>query len=48
MYDFLVHSECGLTLHFSGVDRPALPGRVMVVGRWAETGTEVDAAQLSI
>lgn len=35
-------------LCFLGVDWPALPGRVMVVGGWAHSGPKVDSAQLSI
>lgn len=35
-------------LCFSGVDWPALPGRVMVVAGWPQSGPKVEAAQLSI
>lgn len=47
-HTFLSHSEYGLTLCFTGVDWPALPGRVMVLGRRAQPGTDVGAAPLPI
>lgn len=34
---FLFHAKCGFTFSFSGMDWPALPGRVMVVDGWAQS-----------